>query len=86
MPQRNSILEWETLLDETEWAREESLEQLLATQPPLSEPPKKPSSTLTRAIAGIALLALLLGAVYVWLEAQKGVTNIEGELRDMVEI
>ena len=81
-----SKFQWETLLDDAEWDRAESLEQLLPTAP--SHEPTRPSlrSPVRRTIGLLALSGVLACTLILWLAAQRGVSAIDGELHDVIEV
>ncbi len=81
-----SNFQWETLLDDAEWDRAESLEQLVPTAP--SHEPTRPSlrSPVRRTIGLLALSGVLACTLILWLAAQRGVSAIDGELHDVIEV
>ena len=82
-----SNFQWETLLDDAEWDRAESLEQLLPTrtshEPDTSGPcaHRSGARSVVLALSGVLACALVL-----WLAAQHGVSAIDAELHDVVEV
>ena len=79
---KNPTLEWETMLDDAEWHRAESLSRLLADRRKSQKQPRMRTSR-SRQFALLALMIVAAVAAVVWYEARTGVAAIEAELQQM---
>ena len=85
MPNPKAILQWDVLLDDTEWNRRESLDNLLGAAKALPSSQTRSRSRLWLGMAATCLLVAAVAGLGLHSYATLGLNRIDAEVQDIVD-